>query len=181
MPGRPKSRLNKKGRRTVAAKRATIRKAKGEAMVDVKTAMLAVTETGCDIIVAPDAAVGDILSWAMRRVHVSMLWAARQADGVPVDEFWVRKVDGHGNVLVEPHKWFQLERALRDEAVRLAARMVDLGLAERMVALEEAKAVMVAQAVRTAAEAAGLSPVQITKLGEELRKGLESGAVQDVA
>jgi hypothetical protein len=56
---------------------------------------------------------------------------------------------------------------------------VELGLAERAVVVEEAKAVLVAQAVRTAAEAAGIPNDQIVRLGEELRKGLEEGTVQD--
>jgi hypothetical protein len=100
---------------------------------------------------------------------------------VTTDQFWVRYYDAQGNIKVEPNKWFVLERAMREEAVKLATKMVELGLAERAVAVEEAKAVMVAQAVRAAAEAAGLAPLQIERLGEELRKGLASGAVAEVA
>jgi hypothetical protein len=100
---------------------------------------------------------------------------------VSTDKFWVRYYDAQGNIRVEPNKWFVLERAMREEAVKLATKMVELGLAERAVAVEEAKAVMVAQAVRAAAEAAGLAPLQIERLGEELRKGLASGAVAEVA
>jgi hypothetical protein len=150
-------------------------------MEDVKTAMLVARDHGAEIAIGPDVSVGEILAWSLRRVHIAMLFAARQADERQLEQFWVQKVDAWGNVLVEPNKWFQLERQLREEATRLAARMVDLGLAERLVAMEEAKAVMVAQAVRTAAEAAGLSPTQITRLGEEIRKGLESGSIGDVA
>jgi hypothetical protein len=134
---------------------------------------------GAEVALAPETPTADVLAWALRRVHGTMLWAAGQAEAVPADKFWVEYVDGQGNVRVEPNRWFLLERSMRDEAVKLAARMVDLGLAERAVAVEEAKAVMVAQAVRTAAEAAGLSPEQVVRLGEELRKSLASGAVQE--
>ena len=174
MPGRPK-------RRAAEAERQRVRRVKREALDDVHTALVRVVDGGFDITIANEASTADILNWAMRRVHVAMLWAAKRADGVPVDQFWVHKTDAWGNDLVEPNKWFQLERAMREEAVRLATKMVELGLAERQVALEEAKAVMVAQAVRTAAEAAGLTPVQVTRLGEELRKGLASGSVGEVA
>lgn len=174
MPGRPKTRAKEREKQRV-------RLVKRQALDDVHTAMARCVEGGVDITLANEASTADILQWAMRRVHIGMLWAGREADGVPADQFWVHKTDAWGNDLVEPNKWFQLERAMREEAVRLATKMVELGLAERQLALEEAKAVMVAQAVRTAAEAAGLTPIQVTRLGEELRKGLASGSVGEVA
>lgn len=161
------------------AKRRVIRRRTAE---DIHTALLAATaEGGLELTIGPEVGTAELLAWALRRVHATMLWAGQQADAVSVDKFWVRYVDSNDNIRVEPNKWFQLERSMREEAVKLAARMVDLGLAERAIAVEEAKAVMVAQAVRNAAEAAGLSPVQITRLGEELRKGLEAGTVEEVA
>jgi hypothetical protein len=166
---------------TRAKHKAKRRVIKRQAMDDVRAALLATAECDMELVIAREVPVSEVLSIAMRRVHVAMLWAGQQSEAVPVEQFWVEKLDAQGNVLVQPNKWFQLERSLRDEAVKLAARMVELGLAERQVAVEEAKAVMVAQAVRTAAEAAGIPPEQIVRLGEELRKGLETGAVQETA
>lgn len=146
----------------------------------MKTALLAATEDGnLGLALAPNLSTGELLTWALRRIHATMLWAGQRGDAVKEDEFWVSFYDAHGNVRVEPNRWFQLERAMREEAVKLANRMVELGLAERAVVVEEAKAVLVAQAVRTAAEAAGIPNDQIVRLGEELRKGLEEGTVQD--
>lgn len=155
-----------------------MRAAKGKAVADVGEAISLVVENGgANLAVAPNTSTGEMLAWALRRVHACMMWAGQQGDAVPADEFWVKYWDAQGNVRVEPNKWFQLEKAMREEATKLAARMQELGLAERAVALEEAKAIMVAQAVRAAAEAAGIPDDQIQRLGEELRKGLESGAV----
>ena len=137
---------------------------------------------GRELVLAPQTSTADLLAWTLRRVHATMLWAGEQGDATPADEFWVRYYDAQGNVRTEPNKWFQLERAMREEAVKLAARMQELGLAERAVALEEAKAIMVAQAVRAAAEAAGIPDDQHRpSSGEELRKGLEMGAMAEVA
>jgi len=169
-------------RERTATKRRILRQAKAEAQETAASAVLRASDgTGGELAVAPATSTTAILAWAMRRVHGTMLMAAHQADAVPMDKFWVRYYDAQGNIRTEPNKWFQLEQAMRNEAVRLAAKMVELGLAERQVALEEAKAVMVAQAVRTAAEAAGLNDEQVHRLGEELRKGLESGAIVETA
>lgn len=177
--GRPKSRA---APRTVNKRTLKKRRLSRDSHEDVGTALLKVLDNGgAELVLAPECSTADLLSFALRRVHATMLWAGRQADDVPLDQFWVDKWDAQGNRLVEPNKWFQLERAMRDEAVKLAARMQELGLAERAVALEEAKAVMVAQAVRAAAEAAGFDEEQVQRLGVELRKSLESGAVVEVA
>jgi hypothetical protein len=169
--GRPRTRAKLKQQRRVVKRLAT---------EDVHTALLRATEEGnLSLAIAPATPTGDVLVWALRRIHATMLWAASEGAKVQADEFWVSYYDNQGNVRVEPNRWFQLERAMREEAVKLANRMVELGLAERAVVVEEAKAVLVAQAVRTAAEAAGIPNDQIVRLGEELRKGLEEGTVQD--
>jgi hypothetical protein len=174
--GRPKSKAARPVNRRTLKKRRLSR----DAHEDVGTALLKILDNGAgELIIAHDCSTAELLAWTLRRVHATMLWAGRQGDAVPLDKFWVEKWDAQGNRLVEPNKWFQLERAMRDEAVRLAARMQELGLAERAVALEEAKAVMVAQAVRAAAEAAGFDDEQVQRLGVELRKGLESGAIAE--
>lgn len=157
-----------------------VKHAKREAHETAGTSIRLAWQDGNEVALAPSAPTSDILEYAMRRVHAVMVWAGQRQDEVSVDQFWVQYYDAQGNVRVEPNKWFVLERAMREEAVKLAAKMVELGLAERQVAVEEAKAVMVAQAVRAAAEAAGLAPLQIERLGEELRKGLASGAVAEV-
>jgi glutamate 5-kinase len=154
---------------------------KGEAAMTAGQAIRLAWADGGEVALAPGTPTNEILEYAMRRVHAVMVWAGQQSDMVSTDKFWVRYYDAQGNIRVEPNKWFVLERAMREEAVKLATKMVELGLAERAVAVEEAKAVMVAQAVRAAAEAAGLAPLQIERLGEELRKGLASGAVAEVA
>lgn len=100
-------------------------------------------------------------------------YAAEKADLVQEDEFWVSKVDAQGNTLVEPNKWAQLEIQARQEVAELAGLMSKLGLAERAVRVEEARAALVIGAIRDAARDAGIPAGQVKALGAALRERLE--------
>jgi hypothetical protein len=179
--GQPKARKVRTAVRGRKGERRAVREFKRDIFNTAGEAIQAACGADQQMALARPMPSAEILALAMRRVHAAMLFAGREADAVPVEKFWVRYYDAQGNIRTEPNKWFVLEQAMRREAVQLATKMVELGLAERQVALEEAKAVMVAQAVRTAAEAAGLNDEQVHRLGEELRKGLESGAIVETA
>jgi hypothetical protein len=118
----------------------------------------------------------EVLQELLDRSTGNWRWAAGQLDLVPPSQFWVQKVDAQGNVLVEPCKWYQLERAAASEVERLAGMMVQLDIDERHVRVEEARAVLVVAAVRDAARDAGLEPAQVQRLGASLRKRLEVAA-----
>jgi hypothetical protein len=78
---------------------------------------------------------------------------------------------GEGGTLVyEPHPWYQVEAQCRQEVERLAGMMAKLGIADRMVKVEEAKATLMIQAIRDSAVAAGIPPDQVKALGAELRE-----------
>lgn len=115
----------------------------------------------------------DILQEVLDRAVSGMRYAASETDKLTPDEFWVRKYDAQGNVLVEPNKWYQLERECREEVERLAAVMAQLGIEERHVQVEEARAVLIVSAIRDAAREAGIPPAKIRALGAGLRERLE--------
>lgn len=162
-----------------ARRKERARRYRADTMQDVRCAVLEATKARGDLVIAPTLSTAELLEWALRRVHAAMLWAGQQADGVHPDDYWVEYLDPVGNTRVEPNKWAQLERSLRQEAVTLAARMQDLGLAERAVQLEEAKAIQVVGAMRAACEAAGVPPEQVVEVGVQLRRLLEAGVVEE--
>jgi len=124
---------------------------------------------------AADTTVATALQECLERATGNMRYAASEVDKLGPDEFWVEKFDAQGNRLVEPNKWYQLEAECRAEVEKLAGMMAGLGIAERMVQVEEAKAALLVAAIRDAAREAGLNGAQVRKLGSALRARLESG------
>lgn len=165
-PVSDRSATNQRTRRT----RARNRKLYGEAMklaaVDGMQRPTGVTVT-------------DVLQECLERATGGLRFAAAEVDKLKGDEFWVRKVDAQGNVLVEPNKWYQLEQACRAEVEDLATKMLGLDIDSRLAAVEEARALLMFRAVAEAAKKVGLSPVQIRELGGALRGELE--AIEGVA
>lgn len=83
-----------------------------------------------------------------------------------------------GPDLIVRHRYIEMEREARLEIEKLAAMMTQLGIAERVVRVEEAKAALMVAAVREAAMEAGLDHDQIRLLGQALRKKVEDGLGQ---
>lgn len=120
----------------------------------------------------------DMLQEVLDRAVSGMRYAASETDKLTPEEFWVSKIDAQGNVLVEPNKWYQLEVQCRAEVERLAGLMSQLGIAERAVRVEEARATLVVAAIRDAARDAGLSQKQMRALGAGLRERLAASEVE---
>lgn len=83
-----------------------------------------------------------------------------------------------GPDVVELHRYLRMEREARVEVEKLAAMMTQLGIAERVVRVEEAKAALLIAAVRDAAMEAGFDHDDVRKLGEALRHRVENGLGQ---
>lgn len=99
---------------------------------------------------------------------VSMLrWAGVKAAKVPDDKVMVMTAFGP-----IPNQYVRLEQDMRKEVAGLAARMVDLDIADRSVRLQEAKAMLIVQAIQAAARKAGIPRDQIKLLGPALRDEL---------
>lgn len=122
-----------------------------------------------------------MLQECLERAVGGMRYAASEVDKLSPEEFWVERIDAQGNRLVEPNKWYQLEQDARAEVERLAGMMAQLGIAERQVRVEEAKAALIVAAIRDAAREAGLSGAQMRALGSGLRKRLEEQTPVEVA
>lgn len=124
--------------------------------------------------------VPDLLGEVLARAVGGMRYAASEVDKVPVEDFWVEKYDAHGNKLVEPNKWYQLELACRGEVAELADLYARLDLDRRRVELEEAEAALWAGVIREAARRAGLKPAQQRQLLRALDEVIE-GSGEEVA
>lgn len=143
-----------------------------------REAMLIAAEGGMKV---PEYnSVPDLLGEVLARAVGGMRYAASEVDKVPVDEFWVRKIDAQGNVLVEPNKWYQLELACRGEVAELADLYARLDLDRRRVELEEAEAALWAGVIREAARRSGLKPAQQRQLLRALDEVIE-GSGEEVA
>lgn len=83
-----------------------------------------------------------------------------------------------GPDVIQLHRYYLMEREARVEVEKLAAMMTQLGIAERVVRVQEAQAVLVVAAIREAAIEAGLSQEQIRILGASLRSHLEGSTTR---
>jgi hypothetical protein len=83
-----------------------------------------------------------------------------------------------GPDVIQLHRYYLMEREARVEVEKLAAMMTQLGIAERVVRVQEAQAVLVVAAIREAAIEAGLSQEQIRILGASLRSHLEGSTLR---
>lgn len=91
--------------------------------------------------------------------------AQKMVDRLPESELWRDTMVGK-----IPHEWIRLRDDYRSQLSHLAMAMEAKGIAERRVRVDEARAVLMAQMVRTAAERAGLNGNQIKALGSALRE-----------
>lgn len=136
-------------------------------------AVLAASRQG--MTVQAGTSTADVLQEVLDRAVGGMRYAASEVDKLSPDELWVKYHDDDGNVTnVRMHKWYRLEVECRQEVMKLAGMMQSLGIAERAVRVEEAKAALMVAAVRDAAREAGLSAGQVRALGSALRNRLES-------
>lgn len=91
------------------------------------------------------------------------------------EPMWERRYDAEGAYIgEEPSKWYRLEAAARAEVTNLAGMMEKLGLAERLVRVEEARAALVVRAVAEAAREVGVPRDQVRAMGELIRSKLEA-------
>lgn len=83
-----------------------------------------------------------------------------------------------GPDVIQPHRYVLMEREARQEVEKLASMMTQLGIAERVVRVQEAQAVLVVAAIREAAIETGLSQDQVRRLGEAIRGRLDDAALK---
>lgn len=110
----------------------------------------------------------EALQWVINRCADLCRHAADKVDSLGEDELTVMTQFGPVD-----NQWIRLEERFRRELTDVCVSVEKIGLAERSVRLEEARAVLVISAIRDAAQEAGLTETQIRSLGAGIRKRLE--------
>lgn len=113
----------------------------------------------------------EVLQEALDSLVAELRFAQSEVDALSVSGLFV-----DGMIGLVPHHWVKARDFYLQRVENCAKDMVRLGLAERTVRVQEAQAVLVAQAVRKAMEAEGLSVEQVRGVGARLRElSAESG------
>jgi hypothetical protein len=113
----------------------------------------------------PIAALQEVLDGAVQDLR----YAQGKVDQLTGPELWRDTLTGK-----IPNEWIRLRNELRVEVERCANNMVRNGIAERAVAIGEARMVLVIGAIREAALEVGFDDDQIQTLGLALKKQLEA-------
>lgn len=87
----------------------------------------------------PPRSTEQMLDDLRHRAYAMWRFAAAEVDRLHPDDFWAKRYDAQGNIIVEPHRWIQYEAACRAELEELGIKLIGLGLEERRVRLEEAQ------------------------------------------
>jgi hypothetical protein len=93
-----------------------------------------------------------------------MRYTQSKVDALKNDELWRTTMVGK-----IPNEWIRLRDEYREKTEALALKLVNAGLADRAVRVQEAQMVLLAQRIQAAAERAGLDAEQRRALGRELR------------
>lgn len=119
--------------------------------------------------IAPEEALQETLD----RAYSWMIYWATAADKLSIEDRWRSTINGK-----IPHEAIRAEAEYRQEVAYLAARALDLGIAERRVALEERTANALIGVLDAAMDAAGLNKTQRRALGAGLREAIEGQATE---
>lgn len=117
---------------------------------------------------SPDVDPGEALQWIVNRVFDQLKYAARKAD--ELDEGQVEERTDYGPI---PGQWIRMEERLRLELSSLCVNVERVGLAERMVRIQEARALLIVQALTEAAAEAGIPRAKLKQIGPAFRRRLE--------
>lgn len=116
---------------------------------------------------SPDVTPAEALQWLLNRVTDQLKFAAHKADNLKDNELEVMTAFGP-----MPNEWIRLEKDLREELGRLAVNMERVGIAERMVRLQEARALLIIRALTEAALEVGVPRSKLKELGPVFRAKL---------
>lgn len=123
---------------------------------------------GVDVADLPRAAIIDEL---LGRALGIWRWTANELDAIAPSDFWIPVFDRSGNVARhDPHHKYRLEREAAAEVERIVALAESLGLADRMIALEEQQTAAIGAALRAACERIGMARDVQAALATALRE-----------
>lgn len=115
----------------------------------------------------PNVEPAAALSWIVNRLHARLLHAASEVDQLGVEDLTTMTAFGPTD-----HQWIRAERELTNQLSKVCVDVMRVGLGERLVAVEEAKATMLVRAFTNAALRAGISRDQLKEVAPFFREEL---------
>lgn len=115
----------------------------------------------------PKAEPVETLQWLLARRTSMLKVVAKLVDELPAEQLTVMGAFGPCE-----HQYVRLEKDLAQEVGSLCINMERVGLVERMVNIQEARAALVVHALTAAAEEAGIPRHQLKTLGPAFRRHL---------
>lgn len=115
----------------------------------------------------PHTDPGEILQWMVNRIADQLRYAAAKVDALPEDELEITTPFG-----VLPHQWVRLEERLRQELTTLCINVERVGLAERMVRIQEARALLIIRALEETLRELGIPKAKLKQVGPLFRQRL---------
>lgn len=108
----------------------------------------------------PHTDPAEALQWMVDRITAMLKYAAHQADDLPDAE---REVMGAFGPI--PHYWIRVENDLRQELSTLCVNVERIGLADRMIRIQESRATLINRAMVAALKEAGVKQAVIREVG----------------
>jgi hypothetical protein len=112
----------------------------------------------------------EIMDELTLRVHDLWLWVQNHTNEINEPDFWIKGRDYNGNIYVEPEKWFQLERSLREELFEMTRQMTALDIDERRIRVEELQLSVLGRALQAALRDANVDAQTQKVIGARLRQ-----------
>lgn len=114
-----------------------------------------------------DANPVQVLQFILSRRLAALKHAIQKAEALREDDMFK---DGPFGTYA--NEWVRLEQDLAQEVATLCIQMERVGLAERLVSLQEAQATLLVRALTEAAQEAGIPRAQLRELGPAFRRHL---------
>jgi hypothetical protein len=126
-----------------------------------------------DLNPPPHTDPGEALQWLLDRLMDQAKYLAMKVDNLPEDKLTVMTAFGPMD-----HEYVRAQTRVHAELASLCVNMERVGLAERMVRLQEARALLIIRALTEAALEVGIPRSKLKELGPRFRAklaGLEGG------
>jgi hypothetical protein len=173
MAGQPRSSTTQRKHPTAATNARTRKKREARSKVFRELVRIA-ADQGAPIVLGVTTA--DAMQECLDRAVALFRFAASKVDELSDDDLYLTVRGPNGAESRIPHQFVEMETEARLEIEKLAAMMTQLGIAERTVRIEEAKAALVIAAIRDAAIDVGLDNDQIRLLGQAIRTRIEAAS-----
>lgn len=121
-----------------------------------------------DLNPPPQTDPAEALNWLLGRLMDEARYFAMKVDGLKEDE--LETMTAFGPI---DHHYIRAQSRVTKELASLCVNMERVGLAERMVRLQEARAMLIIRALTEAAVEAGISRAKLKEIGPAFRERLQ--------